>query len=483
MSFARGERVHFDFDTGSIEPVSGGGGEGEGQTNEIPEAREPATAAFVGEIFERAPAQSNPPQAPSFKATGTTGFPAHKKRTPRVSAFKQQRAAKNEASAVPHDVVPQTSRGGDIFSEEERARIDEENNKRLAEMSADEIEKERNELLESLSPSLIQRLLARSNISDASNERELFDETPPPPPPEVKPDGDLEAESKKQKSSSDKKVTFNPPDPAPKQREHDITTSTSTDAEPKPTHNDGSKTQEVDQLPASTVHFPKPPQPPELDPDSPSFLEDLHEKYFPDLAYDPSSLSWMAPIDASDTKSPYHPSQTALNASELRFDFKGALLAPSQARELPVTAGLHHHAEAPEAAGYTIPELAILARSAVPAQRCMAYQTLGRILYRLGKGEFGRETEERDVDAPVQVAKDPNAEEEEGKGEENEVAEDEDAGSYIAAGLWNCIEEGRVIATLTEEAKKERGHLTAKTYAQEALWNWRRGGGRLRKAV
>ena len=54
-----------------------------------------------------------------------------------------------------------------------------------------------------------------------------------------------------------------------------------------------------------------------------------------------------------------------------------------------MTAGLHHHGAAPEDAGYTIGELAHLARSTVPAQRCVAFQTLGRVLYRLGRGEFG----------------------------------------------------------------------------------------------
>ena len=61
--------------------------------------------------------------------------------------------------------------------------------------------------------------------------------------------------------------------------------------------------------------------------------------------------------------------------------------------------------------------------------------------------------------------------------------DEDDVGDAMAAGLWNCVEEGRVIETLTEEAAKEKGHLTAKTFAQEALWNWRRGGGRKRHAV
>jgi hypothetical protein len=45
------------------------------------------------------------------------------------------------------------------------------------------------------------------------------------------------------------------------------------------------------------------------------------------------------------------------------------------------------------------------------------------------------------------------------------------------------MDEGRVVETMTEEANREKGHLTARTFAQEALWNWRRGGGRKRQAV
>jgi RNA polymerase II-associated protein 1 len=110
-----------------------------------------------------------------------------------------------------------------------------------------------------------------------------------------------------------------------------------------------------------------------------------------------------------------------------------------------VTKGLHHHGDAPEAAGYTIPELARLARSAFPAQRCVAFQTLGRILYRLGKGEWGAE------------------------------------GSDMATGLWRCVAEGRVLEGLQEAAERER-HLSAKSYAIEAVWNWQQGGGQLWKA-
>jgi hypothetical protein len=265
------------------------------------------------------------------------------------------------------------------------------------------------------------------------------------------------------KAASSKKVSF-----ATDEDEEEVATSRAPENNAAPSHAHAEEA-------TGSLHFPPIPQPPDLDPDDPNFLENMHAKYFPSLPYNPSTVEWMKPVDPADKSSPYHPSQTALNATELRFDFKGTLLAPSIAREIPANKGLHHHADAPEAAGYTIPELAVTARSAVPAQRCMAYQTLGRILYRLGQGEFGQEKPKQETDGPVRLATNPE--------EEDSEAEDDDVGHYMAVGLWKCIEDGRVIETMTEEANKERGHLTAKTFAQEALWNWRRGGGRKRHAV
>jgi hypothetical protein len=465
MSFARGERVHFDFDTGAI---SGAGPDED-------DAPPSLSTAFVGDILERAPSATSPPSAPTFTAKANTGgFPAHKKR---ISAFKEQRAA-NERSAKANGAPnPPPNRAANIplsngarsFEDDERRRIDEENTQRIASMSAEEIEEERRELMSALPPSLIEKLLGRANLADGSNERD-FGEKEEAKLPST---STSEKEQAENKPLSGKKVTFDTsiPDEAPS---------------PTPTSADiTSPSKEFRDTPfdpdqGGSIHFPAPSQPPDLDPNSSTFLTDLHEKYFPNLPYDPSSLSWMSPIDPTDTTSAYHPSQTALNASELRFDFTGALLAPSRAREIEVTKGLHHHSDAPEAAGYTIPELARLSRSAVAAQRCMAYQTLGRILYRLGKGEFGDEHPKNKAERPpVQVVKDPN----QVGGDEGDSEEEEDVGSAMARGLWTCIEEGRVVETLTEEAGREKGHLTAKTYAQEALWNWRRGGGRKRGAV
>jgi hypothetical protein len=206
------------------------------------------------------------------------------------------------------------------------------------------------------------------------------------------------------------------------------------------------------------VHFPKPDQSP-LDPNSDSFLDDLHKTYFPNMAHDPTKLTWMQPASASENAA-YDPTASNIAPKDLRFDFNGRLIPPRLAAALPTTLGLHHHADAPDAAGYTISELAQLARSAFPAQRCIATQTLGRVLYRLGIGEFG---DENDVDVvePVEV------------GER----------AVLAGGLWQAVEEGRVIETLTEEAGRKAGHQTSIIVAQEAVWNWRRGGGRKKRAV
>ena len=474
MAFAVGERFYVDLDSDQEE--------GSRVENKRPVPAPPLTD-FIGDIKERTPTAAKPPAAPTLKGNAT-GFPAHKKRV-KTSASKQQRPLRTNG---PPDasILNATSAGaiqpshGATFEDTERRKIDEENKQRIAEMSPEEIERERQELFEGLSPGLIQRLLARANLDDGRNEQD-FDSYIPT------------ADSQAPKvGPTTRKVTFDISNISElsnaRAQEEPATTTTTTGKptkrlqSPEPSSQaKATSTDEAAEPPPPSIHFPLPPQPPEIDPSSPSFLTDLHDKYFPNLPYDPSSLAWMTPVDASDTSSPYHPSQRSLSADQLRFSFRGTLLAPRRAREIPVTKGLHHHADAPEAAGYTIPELARLARSKVAAQRCVAYQTLGRILYRLGKGEFGEESGEgqQKVDGPAQVVRDPDSGGREGarEGEEDEGA------SAMATGLWECIEEGRVLDTLMEEAGKESGHLTARTYAQEALWNWRRGGGRKRKAV
>lgn len=70
-----------------------------------------------------------------------------------------------------------------------------------------------------------------------------------------------------------------------------------------------------------------------------------------------------------------------------RFDFEGRLVQPGA--DIAQHAGLHHHGESPQAAGYTLKELFLLARSSVAAQRAIALKVQGAHLAYLASRVFG----------------------------------------------------------------------------------------------
>ncbi|KAI9680793.1 MAG: hypothetical protein M1817_004233 [Caeruleum heppii] len=403
----------------------------------------PNTFSFglIGDIKERNPSSApQPPSAPSSTKTSGSGFPAHKKRAP-VSRFKSgSREARGDGPAFQASGPSAPEKEArELVSE--RANIDRENKERLAAMSEEEIARERAELLEGLDPSLLQKLLKRANIDDNPSRSRG---------PQESTAGSIEHQPRSL-SSDFKQIETEPEDSTRPSLNHPYPDATASPSIPPSQHQLNSEDLPPPPPQIPSIHFPTPPLPPsDLDPSSVDFLADLHTKYFPNLPTDPSKLAWMSPLPSenslADTESPYSPTQESLPPSSLRFDFRGALLPPRTARAIPVTAGLHHHGEAPEAAGYTVPELARLARSAFPAQRCVAFQTLGRILYRLGTGRFG------------------------------------DEGSVLVMGLWRCVEEGKVLDVLQREAAMTEGHVSAKAYATEAVWNWQRGGGKKWKA-
>lgn len=488
---------------------------------------------FIKDIVEREPAAPNAPSLPTFKHKATpAGFPTPKKR---VSKFKQSRQVPSTEAfeAFAKTSVPQTfdlpepappaqsiatqdeevkagrpgsgggRREGETQEEEEMRLIDEENTKRLANMSVKEIEEDRNELLSQLDPSLVAMLMKRANKSSASTSTTKA--AAPAPPKKV--ENDIEKYLRSANLDSGRgdtgiedlgpaplppsldEITKNAvPIPKPRgkpiqptkavrwleedEKEPDDDEDPLQDSEMKaslqpasefkphsPNHDHGEghaakcddpTHDHAHDLSGPAVHFPEPKPAPDLDPTDPDFLENLHSTYFPSLPNDPSKLAWMAPLPSegspADLDSSYNPSHPALPASALRFDFRGALLPPSISRAMPTSKGLHHHADAPEAAGYTIPELARLARSTYPAQRCIAFQVLGRLLFRLGKGIFGQ-------------------------------------GSEMTMGMWRCIEEGKVLDILQQAAANEGGHRSVSAYAQEAVWLWQRGGGKVMGAI
>ncbi|EGP83699.1 uncharacterized protein MYCGRDRAFT_14307, partial [Zymoseptoria tritici IPO323] len=408
-------------------------------------------AAFVGDVLERKPAAPKAPSMPVLK--NRNGFPEHKKRVAGESRFKQKQnaAAAGKTSSpsdapIPHSLDGESKGTARSWEEEEKSRIDAENRQKLAEMTSEEIEEERRELMSSLGPAMIERLLKRANVADGRH-----DESPLTGPVKSKPSKTVTFEEPPTAPAEPKDLPSDSSEPSAQQ--------TLSDAQHPDSHHADSQHPNSQHPPPSTIHFPQPVQPPSLDPSSSTFLTDLHTKYFPSLPSDPQKLEWMQP---SPSPSPYSPSAPALSPDQIRFSFRGELIPPSQAATIPVTQGLHHHGDAPEAAGYTIPELAHLARSSYPAQRCIAFQTLGRILFRLGTGEFGFP----EMEAEREAVKEGRGEVE-GKGE-------------LARGLWREVERLKVVEGLVEEAEGrgvDRGrHLSARTYATEAVWLWRRGG-------
>lgn len=399
---------------------------------------------LIGDIVERESDVKKKPLETDFsdKPLTSTGFPEHKKRW-QGSAFKQRRAGGDapksafraraeEQEAANHNVIqPQMS-----FDEIEKKRIDQENRQRLEDMSPQEIAQAQEDLMSGLNPALVKRLLQRATIDESPRtspfDQPTTDTHSPSPVPEIRVDDTTRQEPQEKpapsiaRAVSSKKIAEDyDEDREPTQMPPDLFPITD---------------------PPKSTHFPAAPRVADLDPNDPNFLESLHEKYFPDLPADPSKLAWMAPVPSehstADQDSPYYP-HPEIAVSALRFDFRGRFLSPRVSRSISSAVGLHHHGEAPEAAGYTVAEMARLARSAVPAQRCIAFQTLGRVLYRLGKGEWGK-TEEHP----------------------------------IAMGVWNSVKQSRVLDTLNEEAMKEGGHRSSKAFAMEALWLFEKGGWR-----
>lgn len=389
-----------------------------------------SAVSLIGEIKERNP--SAPPAAPRPRDS-TNGFPAHKKRS-HVSAFKQQRYSPNDKASAPTraqdpSVRPQIplrhppsdkaiahhigKKYGYDFDAKEKQEIGEENKQRIAQMSAEDIEEARAELMSSLNPAFIEKLLKRTNIDEEIEDQEA---------PDVQ-------HTRSDDSQDSQDLNPEAPDPtgaptSPSRSEH---------------HN------------VAPIHFPQPPIDPStfqpLDPSSPSFLHDLKAHYFPSTPHDPSSsMTWLTdPTEQENHESPYSPHRDNYQLSQLRFSFTGALIPPTESLNIPTDRGLHHHGLAPSSAGYTVPELAILSRSALPAQRCIAYQILGRTMYRLGRRQFG------------------------------------DKGAELHEGLWDVIERERVLEAMMAEANRGAsgggGHVSARAYAVEALWLWRKGCG------
>lgn len=330
----------------------------------------------------------------------------------------------------------------------EAQRIHQENLSTIASLLPEEIEAERAELLATISPDLLASLAKRAqgkdwkekSLDDTTVRRALQRTTSSPllkPALKLAPGTPLVA------PSTPKSVRFEPttlvnypgePLPDPEWEDVDYLDDVAPTAE---------EAEAVDAAAADLIaqlHFPKPPQP-QLELDDPDFHRKLHEKYFPELPVEVEKLKWMAPAPAVA-------SLLYDSLKLMRFDFHGDIVPPELAAEVPGHLGLHHHAEQPLMAGYTLEELAQLARSTVPSQRLVAIQTLGRVVYKLGKRAF-------------------------------KVEDTEGEGTYdtFMEGVLALLKEYRVreLLELAADEGKTR-NMSVRAYAIDALWLWSQSG-------
>lgn len=195
-----------------------------------------------------------------------------------------------------------------------------------------------------------------------------------------------------------------------------------------------------------------------LDINDPDFNDKLHEKYFPDLPKEVNKLKWMQSVQQETNKS-----CIIEDVSECRFDFNGDLVPPTRQIDSTIHSGLHHHSDSPELAGYTIVELEHLARSTFSSQRCIAIQTLGRILYKLGQKSYYQLVPEIDAETYK---------------EDGSISNVMDK---IYSMFWDLVKDGKIVESL-EIASDEKftKNLSVRNYAIDALWLWKQGGGDFR---
>jgi RNA polymerase II-associated protein 1 len=191
---------------------------------------------------------------------------------------------------------------------------------------------------------------------------------------------------------------------------------------------------------------PVPPKPKSSKPktsipdDEKSFDEHLRT-FFPPKETSVSQPEWTLPVHPAEETFYSTPDPSVPSASTMRFSLQGKYIPATTSHSLPTHLGLHHHSLDPGAAGYTLSELAILARSVQPSQKCIALKIMGIVLADIARGEYTWD---------------------------------------VAEALWDEIEREKVIEILLNVAKGGResgGNRSVQRYAEDAVTKWVDAGG------
>ncbi|CCK70686.1 Rba50p KNAG_0F00140 [Huiozyma naganishii CBS 8797] len=401
----------------------------------------------------------------------------------KISSWKQRLRDKNvraktDKKALPNEkdtaVVPAA-----VPAATEAQRIHNENLAKIGNMSEEQILEERRQLLESLDPKLIRNLLQNVNkrldqplfaeIEGASGtwvggaNKNALNNLPSLSEDQV--NKALEIPAREKKNNGDSHPQLEHAKDLYEVRDGNV--EDADDIAPL----EYQVAQSIDHMKnedlLNDVHFMKKKNTPNeregepLDINDPDFNDKLHEKYFPDLPKDVDKLQWMQEVPSlpEDDGSKF----VIDDVSKIRFDFRGNLVPPTRQIETTSRSALHHHSVDPQLAGYTLDELTRLARSTFASQRCIAIQTIGRILYKMGKQNY------------YQLVPEVEAETYKEEGNIRNIM------NKIYSMFWDLIKDLQTIETLqlASDEHKTRS-LSVRTYATDALWLWKKGGGDFR---
>ncbi|KAG0370121.1 hypothetical protein BC939DRAFT_496940 [Gamsiella multidivaricata] len=205
--------------------------------------------------------------------------------------------------------------------------IDEENKRKLASLSQEEIEQEQAELLRNLDPELVKKLMRRNTVQ----RRVSFSEG-------VK--------------VEDKVVSM-----------HNIRDGHGDSAFQAKRHNE----EEGDHPLALKRYFA----------DVPAEPEKLEWMGIESTSENSDSTKSILGKSVAPGPQPYTVSEADPPAAHYRFDFTGKIINDEN---IPVHLGLHHHGVDPTKAGYTLSELLHLIRSTVPSQRILPLNIVAKVL-------------------------------------------------------------------------------------------------------
>lgn len=446
---------------------------------------------MMGDIVERDPLESfadieikENDVSPSFSdaTNNSTGFPVLSDKKTLQSwrvrfqekKVKDKKLAKQERKAEP---VQEEKKNFDNEDMSEAERIHLENINLMMSMSSEQIENERQEIMDNMSPKVLEKLIkrfsstgSRSKNKDEDTSLPLFTDidtnkywvggtntmTDLPKLDDNKVNDIL---SIKNNDKSDKrKIRFEEPEVIEIEEEANI-------EYPEVENEDDFVTDDYQLLQKmkdtdskellKDVHFVTKKQMEEYEPlsiDDAEFEKKLKEKYFPDLPTEVDKMRWMEPIDDDSNITNNKVIDTV---ADLRFDFKGNLCAPQ--KEVDSTKdGLHHHADNPDLKGYTLEELQNYALSTYPGQKCIALQTLGRIMYKVKAERYYQLIPEIDQEQFEKL-----------NGDITPIIE------QIYGMLWAWIKHLKIVEII--ESNLGNKNMSIKNYATEAMWMLKQG--------